>query len=393
MGVLEHKLRFRKKSLRREPVREVSPIVESVGDGTRFDNIVKSQQDSKNYRGLVLENGLKVLLVSDPTTAKSAACMCVDVGHMCDPVDLPGLSHLVEHVLFLGSVKYPNENEFRSFVCGNGGFTNAQTFADVTKFFFDISPELLQQALDLFSQMFISPLLKEDLIVREVSAVNSEHEKNLASDAWRIRMVNKARADQNHAYSKFSTGNKRTLLDKPKAFGIDLREELILFYDTWYRSGNLMNLAIVGRDSLDELESMVRKYFLIGIENKNVEIPRWSERVFTLDQLATRTYIIPVRDVRTMTLTFQTPDLLVYYKSSVSNMSLLCTFMRSEVHAAHLLEYETEPCFKMIRWKMLTQIRLKFVLKPFHSLLIISFSVPPHPTTQPLLKLSVQFQI
>lgn len=46
----------------------------------RFDNIAKSAQDSREYRGLKLENGLKVLLISDPTTGKAAAAITVDVG-------------------------------------------------------------------------------------------------------------------------------------------------------------------------------------------------------------------------------------------------------------------------------------------------------------------------
>lgn len=285
---------------------------------TRFDDIIKSQQDSKNYRGLVLENGMKVLLISDPTTDKSAACMCVEVGHMSDPPDTPGIAHLVEHVLFLGTEKFPNENEFRAFMSENGGFTNAQTFADVTKYFFDVVPEKLSEALERFSQMFIAPLFNESSVTREISAVNSEHEKNLASDAWRIRMVNKALANPNHAYSKFSTGDKKTLFDVPRRFGIDIRSELVQFHDKWYRSGNLLNLAVLGKNTLDELEEMVKEFFLNGIENRNIEEPSWSDEVYTRDQMLTRTFIEPVMDVRSLTLSFQTPDLFSYYKSSVS---------------------------------------------------------------------------
>lgn len=59
----------------------------------RVDDIIKSLEDKRTYRGLKLQNGLKVLLVSDPTTDKSAACLCVEIGHMSDPVEIPGLAH------------------------------------------------------------------------------------------------------------------------------------------------------------------------------------------------------------------------------------------------------------------------------------------------------------
>lgn len=82
-----------------------------------FDNIIKSQQDAKNYRGLVLrENGMKVMLVSDPTAERAAVCMAVEAGHMNDSLDIPGLAHLLEHVLYLGCEKYPSDGEFRKFI-------------------------------------------------------------------------------------------------------------------------------------------------------------------------------------------------------------------------------------------------------------------------------------
>lgn len=44
------------------------------------DNITASQEDKRVYRGLILQNGIKVLLISDPTTDKSAAALDVNVG-------------------------------------------------------------------------------------------------------------------------------------------------------------------------------------------------------------------------------------------------------------------------------------------------------------------------
>lgn len=100
----------------------------------RVNNIVKSQQDNRDYRGLQLANGLKVLLISDPATDKAAAAMTVDVGHMSDPDNLPGLAHFCEHMLFLGTEKYPNENAYSTYLSENGGTSNASTYADNTKY-------------------------------------------------------------------------------------------------------------------------------------------------------------------------------------------------------------------------------------------------------------------
>ena len=129
--------------------------------------------------GLHLENGLKVLLISDQTTDKAAACLSVNVGHMSDPDKIPGLAHFLEHMLFLGTVKFPQENSYSAFLNENGGSSNAATYPDSTKFYFDVVPEKLHETLDMFSQFFIAPLFTESATEREINAVNSEHEKNL----------------------------------------------------------------------------------------------------------------------------------------------------------------------------------------------------------------------
>lgn len=62
-----------------------------------FNNIQKSKLDKKEYRGVILKNGLRVMLISDVTTNRSAVCMDVNTGTWADPPELPGLAHFVEH--------------------------------------------------------------------------------------------------------------------------------------------------------------------------------------------------------------------------------------------------------------------------------------------------------
>lgn len=284
-----------------------------AGKLTRFNNIGKSQQDNRDYRGLQLDNGLKVLLVSDATTDKSSAALTVDVGHMCDPDELPGLAHFCEHMLFLGTAKYPNENAYSTFLSENSGSSNASTYADNTKYYFDVVPNQLEGALDRFAQFFIAPLFTESATDREINAVNSEHEKNLATDVWRLRQVNKSLANPKHPYCRFGTGNKKTLADDPLAKGINVREELIKFHDKWY-SSNIMCLAVYGKESLDELEEMVISKFS-GIVDKQVTSPRWPDKPYLEEHYQTKIHIVPVKDSRTLTISFGTGDLEKYYKS------------------------------------------------------------------------------
>jgi secreted Zn-dependent insulinase-like peptidase len=87
-----------------------------------------------------LENELMCLLVCDKETDKAGAAMDVAVGHFSDPDELPGLAHFNEHMLFLGTEKYPDENSYSTFLSSNSGKSNAFTAMENTNYMFDVRP-------------------------------------------------------------------------------------------------------------------------------------------------------------------------------------------------------------------------------------------------------------
>ncbi|GLV31928.1 Insulin degrading metalloproteinase [Carabus blaptoides fortunei] len=280
----------------------------------RVDNVIKSAEDKRSYRGLELSNQMKVMLVSDPTTDKSAASMDVNVGYLSDPDHIPGLAHFCEHMLFLGTEKYPKENDYSKFLSEHGGCSNAATYPDHTTYYFDIVPDHLKNVLDRFAQFFLHPRFTESATERELNAVNSEHDKNISSDMWRLDQLDKHTSDPKHPYYKFGTGNKQTLDTIPKQEGYNVRDELLKFHETWY-SSNIMALAVLGKESLDELEEMIVSLFS-EVQNKNVTAPSWPEHPFGEEQKRICAYVVPIKDVRNLNIMFPTPDLHEYYKSS-----------------------------------------------------------------------------
>ena len=132
-------------------------------------------------------------------------------GHYSDPDELPGLAHFLEHMVFMGSKKFPNENGFAKFIQDNGGYTNAWTGSERTNFFFEIQRQSFSMALDMFSQFFIEPLMVKNAMDREREAVDSEFQGYMPSDGWRLRQLFVSIAKPNHPVAKFSVGNKQSL--------------------------------------------------------------------------------------------------------------------------------------------------------------------------------------
>jgi insulysin len=162
-------------------------------------------------------------------------------------------------MLFLGTRKYPETNSFESFLSSNGGSSNAFTDSENTVYYFDMAADddsKLRQGLDRFSSFFSCPLFTESSTTRELNAIESENAKNLQSDIFRLYQIEKSRANAQHPYSKFYTGNKATLLENTKKNRIDLRTELIKFWSTYY-SADQMVLAVVAPQPIPLLKDMI----------------------------------------------------------------------------------------------------------------------------------------
>ncbi len=261
--------------------------------------VITPQTEDRAFRTLRLDNGMKVLLVSDPDADKSGASLDVNVGSRQDPRDYQGLAHFLEHMLFLGTEAYPEAGDYQAFITANGGSHNAYTSFEHTNYFFDVRAEALAPALDRFAQFFIAPLFNAAYVQREVNAVESEYRARLRNDRRRELAVFKAQLAEGHPYNKFSVGNLTTLQAEQE---MQLREQLLAFYQRYY-SANIMSLTVVGREPLAELEALVRARFS-PVVNREVTLEPIAQPLFSADSLPRWVNIEPVQNERRLSLQF-----------------------------------------------------------------------------------------
>ncbi|MEP3823866.1 MAG: insulinase family protein [Marinobacter sp.] len=263
----------------------------------------KSPNDPNSYRYLELDNGLRVILVSDAEADKAAASLNVAVGSGNDPSDREGMAHFLEHMLFLGTEKYPEAGEYQQFIRSHGGSHNAFTAFENTNYFFDVESQFLEDALDRFAQQFSHPLFTPELVDRERNAVHSEFSAKLKEDGRRLLSVRKAAGNPDHAFSKFSVGNLTTLENTEEN---PLRPDLIRFWEENY-SANVMSLAVYGPQSLDELERMVTQRFN-AIANRKLAVIKHPEPLHSPEQLPKRILAETLKDSRSLSLSFPIPS-------------------------------------------------------------------------------------
>ncbi len=196
-------------------------------------SVCQAMSDLRTYEVFTLPNQLRVLTISDPNSNVSAASMDVSVGSFSDPREVEGLAHFCEHMLFLGTKKYPDEHVYSSYLQTHGGGDNAFTSTQETNYYFHVEADYLEDALDMFAWFFIDPLFTRNATGREMNAVNSEHEKNLQTDGWRLWQLLKHVSNPMHPFSQFSTGTIETLNKS------NISEYLEKYYDTYYSANQV----------------------------------------------------------------------------------------------------------------------------------------------------------
>ncbi len=285
--------------------------------------VIKSPYDPRSYETMVLDNGLKVVLVSDPSTDKAAASLDVNIGTGSDPDDREGLAHFLEHMLFLGTEKYPDPAEYKEFMAAHGGSENAYTSFDHTNYFFDIDKDYLEPALDRFAQFFIAPGFPPKYVSRERQVIHSEYTSRFTSDGRRSFYARKQAMNPDHPLTRFSVGSNETLADRDDD---SIRDELLRFYKRNY-SANIMVLAVVGKESLPQLRKWVEEKFSdipnTGKTRLETDVP-----LFAPGQLPARIDIIPVKDRRGLSLTFPVPPVEEHLRTKPTQ------------YISHLLGYE-----------------------------------------------------
>lgn len=267
-----------------------------------------------------LANKLEALLISDPKAEKSSAALAVGVGSWDEPVEYPGLAHFLEHMLFMGTKKYPIESEYDRFIKERGGMSNAYTSCAITSYMFSIDHASFSEALDRFSCFFKEPLFNPSGVSREMHAVDQEHAKSLDSDEWRSAYVMKELANPDHPVHNFDCGNLQTLSQVSQ-------QTLKNWYYKNY-SANLMHLILYSPLPVEQLTDLAVSNFQ-DIVNIDAQPASHDSSMLAKENLGRLVYIEPIQDVRKLTIVWELPQRFTHMLDSQPDLLI-----------GHVLGYE-----------------------------------------------------
>ncbi|CAG2175157.1 unnamed protein product, partial [Oppiella nova] len=284
--------------------------------GSQF--ALKSKNDKLIYKYIVLNNGLKAILVSDPTFTAvtdttdtksvssdlsdnsdsesnsddltdvsscdekeepiapnlirrhkrksnsnekfAAMAVVVRTGSFADPKEIQGLAHLVEHVITMGSEEFPEENGLDDYLTSRGGYQNAHTEYEYTMFEIEVHRKHFFGALQRLAHCFIHPLLRPESIDREIKPVDTEYMSALPDDDVRLEQIFNGLANEGHPFNAFPWGNALSLKTIPEQNGTETQKYVKEFVDKYYTSDNI-HVVVQSQESIEILEQWVTELF------------------------------------------------------------------------------------------------------------------------------------
>lgn len=216
----------------------------SINDAQLLLN--KPRGDHRQYQRAKLLNDIEVVNINDRSTRTAAMAVAVEAGLFYDPPYHYGLAHLTEHSLFLGSEQYPERAGFDEFLARHGGSSNAYTAEEVTVYYANLDTAAFRSGLVRFADMLRAPLLNETSIYKEVSAVVSEHSKNVGNPAWYSERVMLSIGNPRSPLVHFHTGDEKTLKNLGPA---NVSQEIQAYFRKNYCPAR-MHVVTFGSDSL-----------------------------------------------------------------------------------------------------------------------------------------------
>ncbi|KGB02876.1 peptidase M16 inactive domain protein [Enterobacteriaceae bacterium ATCC 29904] len=279
------------------------------------ETIRKSDKDTRQYQAIRLDNGMVVLLVSDPQAVKSLSALVVPVGSLEDPDAHPGLAHYLEHMILMGSKKYPQPDSLAEFLKMHGGSHNASTAPYRTAFYLEVENDALEGAVDRLADAIASPLLDKKYADRERNAVNAELTLARTRDGMRMAQVSAETINPAHPASRFSGGNLETLSDKP---GSPVLDALHAFRDKYY-SANLMKAVVYSNKPLPALAKIAAETYG-RVPNKNITKPQIDVPVVTDAQKGLIIHYVPAMPRKVLRVEFRIDDNTAQFRSKTDEL-------------------------------------------------------------------------
>ena len=231
-----------------------------------------------------LANGLSVIHQYLPATPVAVADVWIRAGATVEPETWSGMAHFLEHMVFKGTKRIA-PGELDCVIENTGGFTNAATSHDYTRFFLTTAAQYLPDTLPYLGEILLQATIPDQEFDRERQVVLEEIRSSYDDPDWIAFQALSEAIYQNHPYKRAILGEEPLLLQHTP-------NQMRCFHKTYYQPEN-MAVILVGGIEQEKALSLVNEAFsnfsvpsecpltpadaeppLIGVRRADLYLPR-----------------------------------------------------------------------------------------------------------------------
>lgn len=251
---------------------------------------------AQDYSTFKLDNGHTIIIKEVHDNPIVTIDTWIKTGSINENDKNNGVAHFLEHLFFKGTKKYPT-GQFDRILESKGAVTNAATSKDFTHYYITIPSRDFRTALELHADMLLHPLIPRKELEKERKVVLEEIAKTQDSTESRLYEQMNEKFYSVHPYKRKVIGTKQVIETIP-------REEILEFYNQWYRPSNMITV-IVGDVETQHALDMVKKEFTMP-EKEKVKLPNYKmdknieqqSEIITRDNVKTGYMLIGFRGVK-----------------------------------------------------------------------------------------------
>lgn len=215
--------------------------------------LVAQASSSVDTHEFMLDNGLKLIVKEDHRAPIVVSQVWYKVGSSYEHNGITGVSHVLEHMMFKGTHKFP-AGEFSRIISKNGGRENAFTGRDYTAYFQQLEKSRLAVSFELEADRMTGLKLTQEEFEKEINVVMEERRLRTDDDpmAQTYEQFNAA-AFINNPYHNPIIGWMNDLENMQLD---DLKD----WYQRWYQPNNA-TIVIAGDVEPKAVLTLAQRYF------------------------------------------------------------------------------------------------------------------------------------
>lgn len=264
-------------------------IFTGVALGETADNNSRISIPEVKYSYSKLENGLEIFVFEDHKVPLVEVSVWYKVGSLDEPEGITGISHLLEHSMFLGTDTLVKD-QVHKLVNKVGGFNNASTHSSYTEYYEEVPAANLELGIAIEADRMRNLKLDPAEFTREKEVVMQERRRSIENDAIRsayeeIIATAFQQSPLHHQIIGWMKDLKRITV-----------EDVNAFYRQYYAPNNAV-LVVSGDADPKAVRQLAERYFGDYQPQKinrinTVEPEQKEERTITIEKLVKVPYII-----------------------------------------------------------------------------------------------------